>query len=1299
VADNEVKVTISGDDSQLTKTIKNSSKEIANFSTETASKVKAGFDEAAKAPGVLDGAVNTSHGKIITALGSIGSKAASVGGEVGSKLAGGFEGAAAGIEHMVGGAVKNLSKITVAAGAVAAGLGTAFGVSAVKTFGDFEQAINEGAAATDNFGGKRKEVEDLAISLGRDLPVSATDAAQGMVELGKAGFDANEILAAGPGVARLSVAAHISIGKAAEITTGAIRGFGLAASDTNMVLDIMTATANASSVDVTDMKETFKYAGSAAHAAGYSIQDLSIATGIMGNSMIKGSDAGTALRSIITRLAAPPKEAAGAFDKLGISAFTADGKSKPFRDTLVDLRAKFAGLSQQEQIDMGKKIAGQEALGGFLSLMNASTEDFNKMRDAVDGSAGSLDKMVNVMNSGTKMGIENLKGSIEALQIRIGQHLAPAVNFLSGKLADFVNIATAKVEPAFAKLSAIFSKVEGTVALIASGFTGKLIPAALNSSSMADVVHNKFFKIGETLAILGTRINAFITQARPLVTQFFSIASALSPVMTAFEVFKGFLNGGMSEAINVFKMRLIGMVAVFGFDLPSATRIVGNIFTTIGNIVTNFLIPSFNAVVSFIQGTVIPTFNNISAFITSTLIPAFQAFGNWLTSNIGPIFGAIVNTIQNTVLPSLGKLGEFIVTQVVPKLGQLFEWIGQKVVPVFEKLAAFIADPVIPVMGKIAAFVMEHVVPALAKIVEIIATVLAPILEKLADIFTTYVLPALTKVANFIGENVLPVLAILYDFFSNNIAPVLRTVADIIGNSLSKVLGEMFALWGKIADILIGAVKVAMEGIKGAINFVIDAVNLLIEGVNLLGGAFGVHIDKLGKVGEAQNTVKQSTQDLANGYNTATSAVASTVKSLDDVVAKAQGTVGPMTEAGRAAGEGFANGITGSIGAAASAAARLGAASIAATRNAIEARSPSRITTEIGQNFGEGFSLGIVSKIGESVKAVKDLTGGVISAAKDIFGGIKSDVGGAGAGLAAGATTASNVISEFIANMRTVVEGFANAGNEFGTDMIAAAMRFVEPASKVGSAISSMASGLGEISKDAYISQRVMDSFIANMRIVTMAFARAGDEFGKDLMDAALRFAAVASPVGKAIADMANGLGKIDDAVAKSAEFDTKAHTFANNLQDGAGAIAAGVAAIAALGGGASDPAYDHKTSGANSNPGTTPTVPAYAIGTMFHPGGAALVHAGELIQPPSGNAIYASADTFFTNLAKGSKVFTANQTEGMTQSGGGSQSIGNVTININGTGLDPKAIANEVSKQLNAQGQSTVLAKVARAA
>lgn len=954
MADNEVKVTISGDDSQLTKTIKNSSKEIANFSTETASKVKAGFDAASKAPAMLDGAVNTSHGKIISALGSIGSKAASVGGEVGSKLAGGFGVAATGIEHMVDGAVKNLAKITVAAGTVATGLGVAFGVSAVKTFGDFEQAINEGASATDNFGGKRKDIEDLAISLGRDLPVSATDAAKGMGELGKAGFTATEILAAGPGVARLAVAAHIDIEKAAEITAGALRGFGLAASDANMVLDIMAATANASSIDVTDMSETFKYAAPAAKAAGFSIQDMSIAAGIMGNNMIKGSDAGTALRSIITRLAAPPKDAAKALDALGVSAFTADGKSKPFRDTLVDLRAKFSTLSQQEQIDMGKKIAGQEALGGFLSLMTASNDDFNKMRDSVDGSTGSLNKMVDVMNSGTKMGVENLKGSVEALQIRVGEHLAPVVNIVTGKLAELANKLAEKVDPAFAVVTKAVGKAQD--------------------------------KFQEILP----KVQDFITNMTPLITKIFDIAQAFSPLITAFEVFKGFMSGGTQGAIDTFKERLAGMGKIVGLDLVGA----------------------FNAIVGFIQNNVVPAFGNIGSFITGTVIPAFQNFGNWITTNIGPIFGAIVNTVQNTVLPSLGKLGDFIVTQVVPKLGILLDWVGQKIVPVLEKLAAFIADPVIPVMGKIADFIFTRVVPALEKIVEVVATVLRPILEKLADIFNTIVIPALSKLIDFIGTNVIPVLSTLFDWFSTNIIPVLKVVADVVGNALANALDGMFKLWGKIADILIGAVKLAMDGIKGAINFVIDAVNLLIDGVNILGGAFGVHIDKLHKVGDAQGDLKKSTDDLAKGYNDATGAVAGAVKELDKFIGKA--------------------------------------------KDAANAPKP----------------------------------------------------------------------------------GSGNGG----------------------------------------------------------------------------------SP-------------------------------------------------------------------------------PAYATGTMFHPGGAAIVHAGELIQPPSGNAIYASADTFFTNLAKGSKVFTANQTEGMTQGGGGGQSIGSVTININGTGLDPKAIANEVSKQLNAQGQNTVLAKIAKAA
>jgi TP901 family phage tail tape measure protein len=286
---------------------------------------------------------------------SVGEKLANLGSSAASITVNGLEK----IGNTALSAAEKLAKIGVAAAAVGAGLATAFGKTSLDAFGNFEQSMNGIAAVSDLTQQQMDALTKSALDLGAKFPVSAKDAADGFGELAKAGFSANEILASGTGLVTLAVAGQLSMARSSDILTGAIRGFGLAASDAQHVVDLLAVTANASSVDVSDLGESFKYVAPIARAAGFSIEDMSVALGLMGNAMIKGSDAGTALRAIITRMEAPPKDAAAAMKALGISMTDANGKAKPFSELMDELRSKFAGLSEQQQVQLAKQLAGQ----------------------------------------------------------------------------------------------------------------------------------------------------------------------------------------------------------------------------------------------------------------------------------------------------------------------------------------------------------------------------------------------------------------------------------------------------------------------------------------------------------------------------------------------------------------------------------------------------------------------------------------------------------------------------------------------------------------------------------------------------------------------------------------------------------------------------------------------------------------------------------------------------------------------------------------------------------------------------
>ena len=231
-----------------------------------------------------------------------------------------------------------------------------------------------------------------------------------------AGWENQQMIDGIGGVMNLAGASGESLARVSDIVTDALSAFGLKAGDAGHFADVLAAATSKSNTSVGLMGETFKYVAPIAGAVKYSIEDTSLAIGLMANAGIKGSEAGTALRSTLTRLVKPPKEAAAALGTLGISAVKSDGTIKPLRQSLVELRSKFKGLTDAQKTQFAASIAGQEAMSGFLAIMNESDENFNKLANSVDKAKGKAEEMNKIKNDNLEGDLAYLRSSYEALQ-------------------------------------------------------------------------------------------------------------------------------------------------------------------------------------------------------------------------------------------------------------------------------------------------------------------------------------------------------------------------------------------------------------------------------------------------------------------------------------------------------------------------------------------------------------------------------------------------------------------------------------------------------------------------------------------------------------------------------------------------------------------------------------------------------------------------------------------------------------------------------------------------------------------
>lgn len=283
----------------------------------------------------------------------------------------------------------------------------------------FEAGMSEVQAISGASGKDLEKLSAKAKQMGATTKFSATESATALKYMAMAGWKTNQMVSGLSGVMNLAAASGEDLGTVSDIVTDSMTAFGLKAKDSGHFADVLAKASSSSNTNVAMMGETFKYVAPLAGSMKYSIEDTATAIGLMANAGIKGSQAGTELRSILTRLVKPPTDAAAALSALGISTTKADGSMKPMRQTMAELREKFSGLTDSQKSQYAAAIAGQEAMSGLLAIVNASDSDFNKLQKAIDNSSGAAKKQADVMNNNLQGALYDLGSAAEAVGIGI----------------------------------------------------------------------------------------------------------------------------------------------------------------------------------------------------------------------------------------------------------------------------------------------------------------------------------------------------------------------------------------------------------------------------------------------------------------------------------------------------------------------------------------------------------------------------------------------------------------------------------------------------------------------------------------------------------------------------------------------------------------------------------------------------------------------------------------------------------------------------------------------------------------
>lgn len=308
--------------------------------------------------------------------------------------------------------------------------------------GDFQEAMSNVEALSGASESQMTELTATAKELGATTKFTAEESASAMGYMAMAGWDAEQMLSGIDATMALAAASGEDLASVSDIVTDSLTAFGLTAADTAHFADVLAATATSSNTSVGIMGETFKYAAPVAGALGYSIEDVSVAIGLMANAGIKGSNAGTALRNVFNGLLEGVTLTGDAFGEATVSAVQADGTMMNFSTTISTLRGYFDQMTEAERVNNAMAIAGQRGYAGLLSILNATDSDFAKLTDSINNCTGAAQEMADIKLDNLNGQLTLMQSAWDGVKIAVGDSLSPVLENVYGLLSDVMGVVT-----------------------------------------------------------------------------------------------------------------------------------------------------------------------------------------------------------------------------------------------------------------------------------------------------------------------------------------------------------------------------------------------------------------------------------------------------------------------------------------------------------------------------------------------------------------------------------------------------------------------------------------------------------------------------------------------------------------------------------------------------------------------------------------------------------------------------------------------------------------------------------------
>lgn len=558
------------------------------------------------------------------------------------------------------------------------------GATAVTVTSKFQSGMANVAAISGATGKDLERLSNKAKEMGAKTKFSASEAADAFSYMAMAGWKTEDMLNGIEGIMNLAAASGEDLALTSDIVTDALTAFGLQAKDSAHFADVLAAASNSSNTNVAMLGESFKYVAPIAGSLGYTVEDTSIALGLMANAGIKASQAGTTLRGALTRMVKPTDAAEAQMEKYGVSMFNADGSAKSLQEVMQNLRSSFGdisveatdaqgnllsydeimqnaaksatSLSDQEKLLAISTIFGQEAMSGMLAIINASENDFNNLSAAINSADGTAQSMADTMLNNLGGQLVILKSTLESIFISFGEILMPMVRkFVSWlqSLADKIANLSDEQKVFIAKIAAIATAI-GPVLLV----LGKLVTAASKVSGV-------FSGITKAFSLVKVALTGSLGPALAIIAVIAVLVAAFTTLWKTNQEFRDSMIGiweGIKDSFKNFADGFVERINSLGFDFESVTDVLSAAWTKFCDILAPLFISVFSQIGIIFQSAL------------NTILSIFDIFkavfsGDWSGAweGIKGLFSGIWDTIGELFSSKLQALGG-VLQEISPDL-------------------------------------------------------------------------------------------------------------------------------------------------------------------------------------------------------------------------------------------------------------------------------------------------------------------------------------------------------------------------------------------------------------------------------------------------------------------------------------------------------------------------------------------------------------------------------------------------------------------------------------------------------